>query len=90
LVCSRCPAPPESTRPLVEPTWLPVTRLDLNPQPTCRFVHFTDFHHKGDTDYAAEMVRTISALEPKFVGFTVNLVEDRRFCHRSARFHPTN
>ena len=33
-----------------EPTWLRVTRLDLHSQPTCRFVHFSDLHYKGDAD----------------------------------------
>ena len=31
-----------------EPTWLRLTRLDLHSQPTCRFVHFSDLHYKGD------------------------------------------
>ena len=38
----------------------------LNPAGACRLVHFTDFHHKGDVRYAAEMVRTINALAPDF------------------------
>ena len=71
---------------LVEPTWLRVTRLDLNPKPTCRFVHFTDIHHKGDTAYAAEMVRTINGLDSEFVCFTGDLVENRRFASEALGF----
>jgi predicted MPP superfamily phosphohydrolase len=46
----------------VEPTSLRVTRLKLKDDAKCRFVHFTDFHHKGNVDYAADVVRTINEL----------------------------
>src|SRR5450432_1630344 len=59
-----------------EPTWLRITQLDLYPQPTNRFVHFSDLHYKGDAEYATKVVRTINALEPEFVCFTGDLVED--------------
>ena len=36
-----------------ETTTLRVTRLQHGPGP-CRFVHFTDFHYRGDADYASE------------------------------------
>ena len=62
-----------------EPTWLRVTHFDLNPNPTCRFVQFSDFHYKGDAGYAAEVIRTINGLAPDFVCFTGDLVEDKRF-----------
>lgn len=63
----------------VEPTSLRVTKLELGPASTCRFAHFTDFHYKGDDAYAAEMVETINGLEPEFVCFTGDLVEDKRY-----------
>ena len=59
-----------------EPTWLRVTRLDLHSQPTCRFVHFSDLHYKGDAGYATNVAGTINALAPEFVCFTGDLVED--------------
>ncbi|MEO8043449.1 MAG: metallophosphoesterase [Spartobacteria bacterium] len=62
-----------------EPTWLQVTHFDLNPKPACRFVQFSDFHYKGDVEYAAEVIRTINGLAPDFVCFTGDLVEDKRF-----------
>src|SRR6266446_7781811 len=62
-----------------EPTWLRVTELEVYPQPTCRFVHFSDLHYKGDAEYATKVVRTINALEPEFVCFTGDLVEEAQF-----------
>src|SRR2546430_296194 len=61
-----------------ETTTLRVTKLDHGPGP-CRLVHFSDFHYRGDTDYAAEVVRTINELAPNFVCFTGDLVEEARF-----------
>ena len=61
-----------------ETTTLRVTKLEHGPG-LCRFVHFSDFHYKGDADYAAEVVRTINELAPNFVCFTGDLVEEARF-----------
>ena len=61
-----------------ETTTLRVTKLQHGPGP-CRLVHFTDFHYRGDADYASEMVRTINELAPNFVCFTGDLVEEARF-----------
>lgn len=61
-----------------ETTALRVTTLKSGPG-SCRFIHFTDFHHKGDIDYAAEVVRTINRLAPDFVCFTGDLVEEARY-----------
>ena len=69
-----------------EPTWLRVTHFDLHPQPTCRFVQFSDFHYKGDADYAAKVVRTINALAPEFVCFNGDLVEEARFAPAALDF----
>jgi predicted MPP superfamily phosphohydrolase len=70
----------------VEPTALRVHQLRLNPNGNCRFVHFTDFHHKGNVRYAAEVVRTINALAPEFVCFTGDIVEQRRFADEALGF----
>jgi predicted MPP superfamily phosphohydrolase len=70
----------------IEPTSLRVTKFNLGGGGDCRFVHFTDFHHKGDVDYAAEVVRTINELAPEFVCFTGDLVEDARFATEALGF----
>jgi uncharacterized protein len=70
----------------VEPTALRVRRLQLNPAGTCDFVHLTDFHYKGDAKYAAEIVRAINALQPDFVCFTGDIVEERPFADEALRF----
>ena len=61
-----------------ETTKLRVTKLNHGTS-GCRFVHFSDFHHKGDDEYATEVVRTINGLAPDFVCFTGDLVEEARF-----------
>jgi predicted MPP superfamily phosphohydrolase len=71
----------------IEPTSLRVTKLNLRGGPgDCRFVHFTDFHHKGDAAYAAEVVHTINELAPEFVCFTGDLVEDAGFAPEALDF----
>lgn len=68
----------------IEPRALRVTTL--NRGRAHRFVHFTDFHHKGDVRYAAEVVRTINELAPEFVCFTGDLVENRAFAPQALDF----
>lgn len=63
----------------IEPTALRVTQLMMVPNGRSRFVQFTDFHYKGDDDYAADVVRRINDLAPDFVCFTGDLVEEKRF-----------
>jgi uncharacterized protein len=63
----------------VEPRWLRVERIRLNPQPKHRFVHFTDIHHKGDTALLERVVARINEQEPDFVCFTGDLVEEAKF-----------
>ena len=70
----------------IEPTSLRVTNLKLSDNAKHRFVHFTDFHHKGDTDYAAKVIRTINELNPEFVCFTGDLVEDRHYLEEALGF----
>lgn len=62
----------------LETTALRVTKLKQGAG-DCRFVHFTDFHYKGDADYAAEVVTAINGLTPDFVCFTGDLVEEAHF-----------
>ncbi len=69
-----------------EPTWLRITQLDLSPNPTCRFVHFSDLHYKGDAKYAAKVIRTINELEPEFVCFTGDLIEEARHAPGALEF----
>ncbi len=70
----------------VEPISLRITKLMLNRSGTCRFVHFSDFHHKGNVEYAGELVRTINNLEPQFVCFTGDLVEEQRYASEALSF----
>jgi predicted MPP superfamily phosphohydrolase len=70
----------------VEPTWPQVTQFDLGPQPQCRFVQISDLHYKGDARYAAEVARTINALQPEFVCFNGDLVEEARFAPAALDF----
>src|SRR5438309_11489005 len=70
----------------IESTSLRVTELKLNSAGKCRFVHFSDFHHRGDVRYAAEVVRRINELEPAFVCFTGDLVEEARFATEALGF----
>ena len=70
----------------IEPTQLRITQLHIGKGESCRFVHFTDFHHKGDASYAAEMVRTINDLKPDFVCFTGDLVEEKPFAAEALAF----
>src|SRR5262249_31148578 len=69
----------------VEPRNLRVRNLDSGSGKT-RFVHITDFHHKGDTRYAAEIVETINDLDPHFICFTGDLVEDKAFLSEALGF----
>lgn len=63
-----------------------MTQFDLTPQPAHRFVHFSDLHYKGDAEYAAKVVETINALEPEFVCFTGDLIEEARFAPAALDF----
>jgi hypothetical protein len=68
-----------------ETTTLRITKLRHGPG-DCRFVHFSDFHYKGDREYAAEVIRTINGLSPDFVCFTGDLVEEARFGREALEF----
>jgi predicted MPP superfamily phosphohydrolase len=70
---------------VLETTALRVTHFKGGPG-SCRFVHFSDFHHKGDVEYAAEVVRTINQLTPDFVCFTGDLIELAKFAPEALSF----
>jgi predicted MPP superfamily phosphohydrolase len=70
----------------VEPTALRVRQFKLNPAGKIRLVHFSDFHFKGNEEYATEVVRTINGLTPDFVCFTGDLVERRHFAAPALSF----
>ena len=53
---------------------------------TCRFVQFSDLHYRGNHRYAAEIVGAINDLQPEFVCFTGDLIEDRRFLAEALGF----
>ena len=69
----------------LETTSLRVTKLTAGTG-SCRFVHFSDFHFKGDVDFAADVVRTINGLAPDFVCFTGDLVEEGQFAAEAFSF----
>lgn len=64
----------------VEPDWLRVRTHRLTDGVVRhRFVHFTDVHFKGDTDYLAHVVQRINELRPDFACFTGDLIERAEF-----------
>jgi len=64
----------------IEPTWLKVRHVRIgNQKPACRFVHFTDTHHKGDLAYLNAVVERINSLEPDFVCFTGDIIEEENY-----------
>ena len=69
----------------VETTNLRVTKLNAGTG-SCRFVHFSDFHYKGDVQFAADVVRTINGLAPDFVCFTGDLIEEGQFAADAFNF----
>jgi predicted MPP superfamily phosphohydrolase len=64
----------------LEPTWLKVRKLRMgNRPPSHRFIHFTDVHHKGDSDYLKSVVTRINSLAPDFICFTGDIIEEEKF-----------
>ena len=62
-----------------EPAWLKIERIRLNQAPRHRFIHVTDIHHKGDSEYLKKVVEAINRQKPDFVCFTGDLVEEAEF-----------
>jgi len=64
----------------LEPGWVKVRKIRLGQgQPSHRFAHFTDVHHKGDMPYLESVVKKINALSPEFVCFTGDLIEKKEY-----------
>jgi uncharacterized protein len=70
----------------IEPSLLCVKNLQLYRGDHARFVHFSDFHYKGDAQFATHVVQTINDLAPDFVCFTGDLIEDRAFVSEALGF----
>lgn len=65
---------------LIEPTWLKIHHVRIGEGKTgCRFVQFSDVHHKGDAAYLQSVVDTINSLTPDFVCFTGDIIENGKF-----------
>jgi hypothetical protein len=68
----------------LEPTWLKVRHVRVGTAtPSCRFVHFSDVHHKGDARYLQTVINRINSLNPDFVCFTGDIMEDGRFLNEA-------
>jgi predicted MPP superfamily phosphohydrolase len=64
----------------LEPQWVKINRLRLTEgEPSHRFVHFSDLHHKGDRAHTRSIVEMINSLSPDFVCFTGDLLEEAKF-----------
>ncbi len=63
---------------LVEPRLLHKTRLDMRQLGLgLRIVHFSDLHYKGDAAFGKRLIEEIRALQPDYVVFTGDLVENK-------------
>jgi uncharacterized protein len=71
---------------LIEPKRLQINHFQSGKDGQCRFVQFSDVHYRGDTDYAAEMVRKINELKPEFVLFTGDLIERQEYLAEALSF----
>ncbi|MCX6357032.1 MAG: metallophosphoesterase [Candidatus Aureabacteria bacterium] len=64
---------------MMEPEWVVVRELDLVPgEEGHRVVHFTDLHYRGDRAYLKGVIAKINALDPDFVCFTGDIIEDKK------------
>ena len=70
----------------IEPSSLRVKKLQLHGGNQARFIHFSDFHYKGDAQFAAHVVGTINQLAPDFVCFTGDLIENCAFLDDALAF----
>ncbi|MBW8781526.1 MAG: metallophosphoesterase [Verrucomicrobia bacterium] len=68
------------------PHRLRVSHLKLADNPVARFVLWSDFHYRGDQDYAEEVVATINRLNPDFVCFLGDLIDDSLYQTGALRF----
>jgi len=71
---------------LLAPTRLRVKQLTYGLGSRCRFVQFSDLHYRGNSEYGAEIVRTINDLKPEFVCFTGDLIEHKEYLDEALSF----
>lgn len=63
----------------LEPGWVKTKTVRIGSGPkTHRFVHFTDLHFKGDANYLRSVIAKINALQPDFVCFTGDIIEQEK------------
>ncbi|MCP4004579.1 MAG: hypothetical protein GY725_10320 [bacterium] len=55
---------------------LRIESVRLSAAPECRLVQFSDLHYKGDVDYVERVINSINGLQPDFVCFTGDLIEE--------------
>ena len=64
----------------IEPKWVKTRNVRIGDGKTgCRFVQFSDVHHKGDRAYLQSVVDKINSLAPDFVCFTGDIMEEKKF-----------
>ncbi len=73
----------------LEPTWLKVRHLRVGTGHEHRLVHFTDLHHKGDREYLQAVIHQINLLEPDFVCFTGDIIEEKKYLAEALEFLAT-
>ena len=71
---------------VLEPHRLNVTQIRFSTKPVSRFVLWSDFHYNGDAEYAEEIIATINGLQPEFVCFLGDLVDNRDFQEPALKF----
>lgn len=69
-----------------EPYRVVVRELKFSIPSTTRFLVWSDFHYRGEHDYAEEVIEKINALRPEFVVFLGDLVDDRQFYPAALEF----
>lgn len=53
---------------------------------SCRFVHISDLHHRGDVDFADRIIRAVRNEHPDFVCFTGDLVDNAACVDEALQF----
>jgi predicted MPP superfamily phosphohydrolase len=61
----------------IEPKWIKVKEIKLSDKNhKIKLVHISDLHYKGDKAYLRSVIEKINQIDPEFVCFTGDLVED--------------
>src|SRR5437762_3777702 len=71
---------------LLEPWRLRVKQVSYGSDNRCRFIQLSDLHYRGDSEYAADVVKTINELKPEFVCFTGDLIEHKEYVAEALGF----